>query len=152
MRSDLSLRQERVLRAPPSVVYQMQIAPELLAQWWGPNGFSVPSIDLDVRVGGHLRITMQPPEGEPFFLTGEFREIEPDARLAYTFRWEPPDPDDRETVVVLSLRDLGDSTRLTVEQGSFATEQRLALHEQGWSESLDHLEDLIARRAASGRG
>jgi len=152
MAADLRLRQERVLPAPPSVVYQMQIAPELLAQWWGPNGFSVPSIDLDARVGGQFRIAMQPPEGEPFFLLGEFREIEPDTRLAYTFRWDPPDPDDRETIAVLSFHEVGDSTRLTVEQGDFATEERRALHEQGWSQSLDRLEGLITNRDSSRHG
>jgi uncharacterized protein YndB with AHSA1/START domain len=77
---------------------------------------------------------------------GEFREIDPGARLAYTFRYEPPDPDDRETVVLLSLRDLGESTALTVEQGTFATEDRRALHEQGWTESLDRLEELLKSR------
>jgi hypothetical protein len=48
--------------------------------------------------------------------------------LAYTFRYVPPDPDDRDTVVVLSLGDLGDATAVTVEQGTFATEGRRALH------------------------
>ncbi len=72
--------------------------------------------------------------------------MEPGTRLAYTFRWEPPDPDDRETVVVLSLHTLGESTGLTVDQGDFATQERLALHEQGWWESIDRLEELIARQ------
>jgi uncharacterized protein YndB with AHSA1/START domain len=44
------------------------------------------------------------------------------------------------------LRDLGESTGLTVEQGTFATEARRALHEQGWNESLDRLEELLERR------
>jgi hypothetical protein len=45
---------------------------------------------------------------------------------------------------VLSLHTLGTSTVLTVDQGDFATEQRRALHAQGWSESIDRLEELIA--------
>jgi uncharacterized protein YndB with AHSA1/START domain len=79
-------------------------------------------------------------------LFGEFREIEPVARLAYTFRYEPPDPDDRDTVVVLSFGDLGEATAVTVEQGTFATKDRRALHEQGWAESLDRLEELLRSR------
>ncbi len=86
---------------------------------------------------------MQPPEGEPFVLSGEFREVEPPTRLAFTFCYEDPDSDDRETVVV-SLRDVGGSTELTVEQGPFASEARRALHEQGWTESLDRLEHLLS--------
>jgi uncharacterized protein YndB with AHSA1/START domain len=149
MADNLTLHLERVLAAPPRLVFTMNTEPGLLAQWWGPEGFSVPSLEFDAHVGGHYRITMQPPEGEAFFLSGEFRDVDPDSRLAYTFRWEPPDADDRETVVVLSLQDLGRSTTLTVDQGNFATEPRRALHEQGWTESLDRLEALITRREPS---
>jgi uncharacterized protein YndB with AHSA1/START domain len=89
---------------------------------------------------------MQPPDADAFVLFGEFREIDPHARLAYTFRYDPPDPDDRDTVVVLSLRDLGEATALTVEQGPFATQGRRALHERGWTDSLDRLEALLTSR------
>jgi uncharacterized protein YndB with AHSA1/START domain len=143
---ELMLHLERVLLAPRPLVFRMHSDPELFAQWWGPKGFSAPSVELDVRVGGHYRIAMQPPEGDRFFLSGKFREVDPPARLAYTFRWEDPDPDDRETMVVFSLRDLGGSTELTVDQGPFATEGRRALHEQGWTETVDRLTELITSR------
>ena len=146
MAAELALRLERVLPAPRPLVFRMHVEPELLAQWWGPRGFSARIIDFDLRVGGGFRITMQPPDGDDFVLAGEFREIDPGARLAYTFRYEPPDPDDRETVVVLSLRDLSASTALKVQQGTFATEDRRTLHEQGWTESLDRLGELLKSR------
>jgi uncharacterized protein YndB with AHSA1/START domain len=146
MAAELALHLERVLPAPRPLVFSMHAKPDLLAQWWGPKGFSVPHVDLDVRVGGGYRIAMQPPEGDVFFLYGEFREVVPPTRLAYTFRWDPPDPDDQETVVVLSLGDVGEATALTVDQGTFATEERRSLHEQGWSESLDRLQALITSR------
>jgi uncharacterized protein YndB with AHSA1/START domain len=146
MEAAFGLHLERRLPAAADLVYRMHTDPDLLAQWWGPKGFSVPSIDLSLRVGGEYRIAMQPPEGDVFFLSGEFRDVQPDARLAYTFRWEPPDPDDRETLVVLSFVDLGKASSLTIDQGVFATVERRALHEQGWTESIDRLEELIQRR------
>ena len=151
MAADLTLHVERVLPASPSLVFKMHAEPDLLARWWGPKGFSAPSIELDLRVGGDYRIAMQPPAGDRFFLSGTFRDVDPGTRLSYTFRWEPPDPDDRETVVVFSLRDLGESTALTVDQGPFVTDARRALHEQGWTESLDRLQELITSRHRSGR-
>jgi len=81
----LTLHIERRLSAPPAQVFRMHSEPDLFAQWWGPNGFSVPSAELDVRVGGRYRIAMQPPEGEAFSLSGEFREVDPPDRLVYTF-------------------------------------------------------------------
>jgi uncharacterized protein YndB with AHSA1/START domain len=144
-RSDgLLLRVQRVLAAPPPLVYGMHVEPKQLAQWWGPKGFTAPSIDLDVRVGGSYRIEMQPPDGDRFFLSGEFREIDPPDRLIYTFRWEDPDPDDRETLVTFSLQQRDDATQVIVEQGLFATAARKDLHEQGWTESLDRLDAVLA--------
>jgi uncharacterized protein YndB with AHSA1/START domain len=140
----LSLEMQRVVSAPREVVFRACTEPDQLAKWWGPNGFTAPSVDLDVRVGGSYRIAMQPPDGELFHLTGEFREVDPPARLAYTFRWEEPDPDDRETVVTLSFLDRGDSTELILSQGPFATEARLALHREGWTDGLNRLQDLMS--------
>ena len=144
MTSELTLHLERVLPAAPALVFRMHAEPDLLATWWGPNGFAIPLVELDVRVGGAYRIEMQPPDGDAFALTGEFREVDPPARLAYTFVWEPPDPDDRETLATLTLEPVGTSTRVTVDHGVFATEARRSLHEQGWSETLDRLERALA--------
>lgn len=99
---------------------------------------------MDLRVGSAYRIAMQPPDGNLFYLSGEFLEIDAPARLVYTFRWEDPDPEDRETVVTISLRERDDSTELDLVQEGFATERRRALHEGGWTDSLDRLEQLLS--------
>ena len=135
------------LPATPARVFRALTGRDQLSRWWGPSGFTSPSLDFDPRVGGSYRITMQPPDGEAFHLSGEFREVDPPVRLAYTFRWEEPDPDDQETVVTLTLRDLGEATELVLSQGPFATEGRRALHEQGWSESFDRLREVISSGA-----
>jgi uncharacterized protein YndB with AHSA1/START domain len=146
-RRHLRLRMKRVLHAPRSVVFRALTQPEELAKWWGPHGFTSPSVEVDLRPGGRYRILMQPPEGDAFYLTGEFREVDPPARLAYTFRWEDPTPDDRETMVTLSLRDLGEATELLFTQAGFAAERRRALHKAGWTDSFDRLRELLASPA-----
>ena len=87
---------------------------------------------------------MQPPEGEAFYLTGAFREVAPPSRLAYTFRWEDPDPDDVETMVDLSFRDVGGSTEVLLVQDPFKTDARRALHRNGWADTFDKLEDQLS--------
>jgi uncharacterized protein YndB with AHSA1/START domain len=135
----------RDLSAPPSRVFRALTEPGELARWWGPDGFQIPSIESDLRPGGSYRIAMQPPDGALFYLAGEFRELDPPRLVSYTFRWEDPNPEDRETLVTLSLREIGGgSTELALDQGDFATERRRALHEQGWTQSLNHLEQLMA--------
>jgi uncharacterized protein YndB with AHSA1/START domain len=135
---------QRVLSAPPAAVFDAFADPDKLARWWGPAGFTVPSVDFDPRPGGSYRIEMQPPEGEAFHLAGEFREVDPPARLAFTFVWEPPDPDDVETLVELSFRNLGDSTEALFAQGQFKTEARRELHRAGWADTFDRLEQFLA--------
>jgi len=143
MDQGLVLRLERILPAPRTDVYRALTDPGELAKWWGPRGFSVPRAEFDPRVGDSYRIAMQPPGGDLFHLAGEFLDVDPPARLGYTFRSDPPDPDDRETVAELSLEERGEVTEVLLTQGEFATEERLALHRQGWTDSLERLEELL---------
>ena len=145
--SGLTLHLERVLPAPPEKVFAACVERAQLAEWWGPAGFTSPSVELEVWTGGRYRIAMQPPEGELFHLRGEFLEVDRPRRLVYTFEWEVPDPDDQETVVTLTFRAAGDGTALVLKQRPFATEARHALHEAGWTDGLARLERHLERRA-----
>jgi uncharacterized protein YndB with AHSA1/START domain len=142
-RDGLWLEMTRLLPASRPEVFKAMTDPRELASWWGPRGFTVPGVDLDPRVDGSFRIAMQPPDGDLFHVSGEFREFDPPCRISYTFRWEPPDPDDRETVATLSLEDRGDETEVRFTQGEFATEERRALHEGGWKDSFDRLDEFL---------
>lgn len=142
--SGLSLHLEHVLRAPRARVFAAFVDEAALARWWGPNDFTVPSVEIFAREGERYRFTMQPPEGTAFHITGEFRVVEPPQRLVYTFEYEEPDPDDQETLVTLSFVDVAEGTMLVLDQGPFATKARHALHETGWAETLDGLERFLA--------
>jgi uncharacterized protein YndB with AHSA1/START domain len=141
----LVLKLTRIFPTPASVLWDAFGAGQALATWWGPKGFTVPNIDFEPRVGDSYRIEMQPPEGDPFHLSGEFREVGPPNRLAFTFAWEDPDPDDVENLVELALRELGDSTEVSLAQAPFRTEARRELHRDGWTDSFDKLERVIAQ-------
>ena len=140
----LVLEISRMLPAPRDAVFAAFTEPEQLSKWWGPKGFTIPRLDFEPRVGASYRIEMQPPEGDAFHLTGEFREVERPERLAFTFVWEPADADDIETVAELSFRDLDESTEVSLSQGPFKTDERLELHRDGWGDSFDRLERLLA--------
>jgi uncharacterized protein YndB with AHSA1/START domain len=143
----LTLEMERVVPAAPTVVFAAFSDPSELARWWGPVGFTIPSLRFHARAGESYRIEMQPPDGDSFYLIGEFRDVDPPARLTFTFAWDDPDPDDVENLVALSFRDLGESTEVALRQGPFKTEARRALHRDGWGDSFDKLERLIAADA-----
>jgi uncharacterized protein YndB with AHSA1/START domain len=127
----LVLEMRRVLPAPRSQVFAAFTEPEQLAQWWGPEGFTIPAVEFE------------PPEGDSFFLRGEVREADPPSRLAYTFVWDPPDPDDVETLVELGFADQGEATEVDLRLGEFKTEARLQLHRDGWADTFDKLERYL---------
>jgi len=133
------LRLSRRVRAPRERVFALLTEPDDVARWFGPNGFTILEVSIDLRVGGRYRITMQPPDAAEFHLSGEFVEIDGPGRLGYTFRWEEPDPDDRTTVVHLGLHDFDGATTVSLTQGDFATPARLELHRDGWTDSLEKL-------------
>ena len=141
--SELMLELTRTLPAERAAVWRAMTDASELARWWGPKGFTAPEVEFEPGVGESYRITMQPPEGDPFRLFGEFREVDPPRRLSYTFVYDPPDPDDRETVVMLALEERGEQTEVVFSQGRFATQERLELHRGGWSDSFDRLQDLL---------
>jgi len=143
----LVLEQQMVMDSPQERIFSALTDSGELARWFGPHGFTMPGIEVDLRVGGSYRFTMQPPGGDRFQIMGEFLEIEVPRRLVYTFRYEDPDPDDRETVVALTLEEVGHATEVSLSQGEFATEARLELHRTGWTDSLEKLSELIASSA-----
>jgi uncharacterized protein YndB with AHSA1/START domain len=142
---ELTLELNRVLPADTEIVFRAFSSEDELMKWWGPEGFTITSLEFDPRVGDNYRIEMQPPEGDAFFLIGEFREVDRPARLSFTFVWEDPDPDDVENLVELSFQDLGKSTEIVLTQGPFKTEARRELHRNGWTDSFDKLERLISQ-------
>ena len=140
----LILEMQRVIPAPPARVYDAFTDPAQLARWWGPEGFAIPSVEFEPRPGAHYRIEMQPPEGDSFFLHGEVRAAEAPALLSYTFVWDPPDPDDVETLVELSFAASDGATEVHFRQGEFSTDARLALHRDGWTDTFAKLARFLA--------
>jgi uncharacterized protein YndB with AHSA1/START domain len=143
--SDLTLELERTVPATPATVFAAFTDERQLARWWGPSGFTIPSVDFEPGPGRRYRIEMQPPEGDSFYLAGEFREVDPPSRLAFTFAWEDPDSDDVKNLVELSFQDRGEATAVSLSQGPFKTEERRQLHHDGWSDSFHKLELHVAR-------
>jgi uncharacterized protein YndB with AHSA1/START domain len=144
---ELTLELTRTVAAARATVFAALVDPGEFVKWFGPMDFTARSVEFDARPGGGFRIEMQPADGDPFYLGGDFREIDPPVHLAYTFRYEDPDPDDVETLVSLSLEDLGGSTAVVLEQGPFKTEARRELHRAGWTDSFDKLKRLVSARA-----
>jgi uncharacterized protein YndB with AHSA1/START domain len=140
---ELRLALTRVLAAPRERVFRMLTEPAELAKWWGPHGVTLLAADVDLRADGRYRFVLGPPRGAPFHLSGQFLTVDPAREVSYTFRYDEPTPDDRDTVVRLVLTDRDQGTEVSLTHGTFATRERLDLHRRGWSDSFERLQAAI---------
>jgi uncharacterized protein YndB with AHSA1/START domain len=144
-KSETSLQIKRTLAAPREKVFRAFTEPEALKQWWMPGeGFSVPSAEVDLRVGGAYRIGMKNPKGKVFYVVGTYREIRAPERLVYTWRWEGIEEGMGDTLVSIELRDLSGSTELIVTHEQFPDPEVRDNHRQGWNGCLDRMEKILA--------
>ena len=60
---DRSIVLSRMLEAPREQVFELWTSAEHLANWWGPNGFTLTTHEADIRPGGVWRFTMHGPDG-----------------------------------------------------------------------------------------
>jgi uncharacterized protein YndB with AHSA1/START domain len=72
---------ERLVAAGPDRVFAAFAAPERLARWWGPNGFSSTFEVFEFTPGGRWRFVMHGPDGTDHDNQSIFREIVPAERI-----------------------------------------------------------------------
>lgn len=79
--------------APPEAVYRAHIDPQLVQKWCtGPDGWTMSVCVNDARPGGKIRYEWTNVDGQGFYLTGEFVELEPHRRIVHIERMHLPDP------------------------------------------------------------
>lgn len=140
----------RVFDAPRVLVFKAWTDAKELAQWWGPKSFTNPVCELDVRVGGAIRIHMRSPDGSVYPMKGEFREIVPPERLVFTNiavdAAGQPIIEGLTTVTFIE-RD-GKTTMTLLTRGRAVVDYAIGYlqgMEMGWTGSIDKLEILLAR-------
>jgi uncharacterized protein YndB with AHSA1/START domain len=140
---------ERTFNAPRDLVFKVWTDPGHLAKWWGPKDYTNPVCELDLRVGGAIRIDMQSPDGVVIPSKGFFNEIIPPEKLVFTltnFEDEAgvPQLEIRNTV---TFEEANGKTKLTLRavivKATSAVSVPLSEMETGWTQSLDRLADVL---------
>jgi uncharacterized protein YndB with AHSA1/START domain len=140
---------ERIVDAPPDLVFQCWTDPKHMARWWAPHGFTNPVCELDVRIGGTWRIVMRGPDGTDYPCHGVYREIVPAERLVFTNNATDaagePVLDGLTTVTFAAANG---KTKLTVATGAIARVDYAADYLEGmqigWTQSLERLDAEVA--------
>lgn len=146
-----SITLTREFDAPVEAVWRAWTDPEQLMRWWGPVGFTAPTAEIDLRVGGKYVYCMRSPEGEDVYSAGTFLKVEPFEELVYTDSFADSEGNivdpavygvdyyPQPTRVTIRLEDLGGRTRLTLTHSGLPAGEHSEMASAGWSSSLDKL-------------
>jgi uncharacterized protein YndB with AHSA1/START domain len=137
----------RTFAAPPELVYAAWTQPEHFSVWFGTEDVDVPldTLSMDVRVGGRWNAVMHLPDGNTIHWVGEYTEVDPPKRLAFTMTDEPSQPAGEPVTVDLAEVDGG--TEMTLKQARHGmTDEQLELTVMGYNGFFDAMEKLLTAR------
>jgi uncharacterized protein YndB with AHSA1/START domain len=147
--SDREIVMTRVVRAPRALVFDAFTKPEMIKRWLlGPDGWSMPVCDVDLRAGGTFHyVWRNDSDGKEFGLHGVYREVTPHERTVHAENfdqsWYPCD-----VIVTTVFAEHDDSTTVTMTQLFDSREGRDAAIESGMEKgvaaSFNRLEKILA--------
>ena len=137
----------RIFDAPRELVWKAWTDPEIVMQWWGPDGFTSPACKIDFRVGGQYLYCMRTPDGWEGWSGGEYSEIIPHEKIVSILfyadqngRVEPADKNDVEVRDVVTFEDLGNGqTKLIFKRSHWDEGEDI-----GMIEILDKMAAVVA--------
>ena len=89
MNADTSFRTDRTLPFSPQAVYNAFASADVLASWWGPDGFTNEFEKFEFRVGGRWTFVMIGPDGARYPNQSVFAELDPASRVVIRHDCEP---------------------------------------------------------------
>jgi uncharacterized protein YndB with AHSA1/START domain len=147
--SDREVVFTRVVNAPRRVVFDAWTNPKHVPRWMlGPEGWTMPVCEIDLRVGGAWRFVWRKSDGMEMAMTGTYREVAPPERLVTTERWGGEWP---ETVNAVVLTEAAGHTTITLTITYPTKQARDAALATGMKDGMDpsyaRLDSLLATLA-----
>ena len=138
------VRIERAFAASPEDVFDAWTSPDVMRRWFHPApDWDTPEAEVDLRVGGKVRVVMRRPDGSEVEAQGEYTLIDRPHRLVMT--WTFDDDPSNEQLIELSFSESEGSTTVLMVNSAISTDERRDAQDEGWSGCFDELERLLAR-------
>ena len=107
--SDREIVVSRVFDAPRALVFEAWTDPRHLAHWWGPNGFTITTYEMEFKPGGVWQFVMHGPDGRDYQNKVVYVEIAKPERLVYRHVSAP------QFEMTVTFADDGGGTKLTAQ-------------------------------------
>jgi uncharacterized protein YndB with AHSA1/START domain len=141
MDESLIVRRETQIAAPPATVFAFLTDPQKILSWMGAEA------DTDAHPGGLYLV--KDIAGRPGRTArGEFREVVPVHRLAYSFGWDDrPGVPPGSSLVEIDLEEQDDGTLMRFTHSGLPTEEERVGHAKGWAHYVDRLAKVLSGEA-----
>lgn len=137
------VRIERTFPASAEEVFDAWTSPEVMRRWLHPApDWETPEAEVDLRVGGKVRVVMRRPDGAEIEAQGEYTLIDRPRRLVMT--WTFGDDPSNEQLIELSFSESEGSTRVLLVNSGVSTDERRDAQDWGWRGCFDQLERVLA--------
>ncbi len=134
---------QRTFKCNQRELFEWLTKPELIAQWFGPEGFSVGEVKCDLVTGGSYSIDLKS-DRTSFTVTGEYIEIEAPKLLSFSYRYIGVEGRPPSTVTFkVSKIDDGNSELHMVQEFEIETPD-FATRSKAWNFMLDRLVNLVS--------
>jgi uncharacterized protein YndB with AHSA1/START domain len=137
------VRIERAFAASAEDVFDAWTSPEVMRRWLHPaSDWGTPEAEVDLQVGGKVRVVMRRPDGSEIEARGEYRVIDRPRRLVMT--WTFSDDPSNQQLMELSFSESEGSTTVLLVNSGISTDDRRDAQDWGWHGCLDELERISA--------
>jgi uncharacterized protein YndB with AHSA1/START domain len=138
-----TLRMERTFNAPAQRVFDAWTSPEVLRRWWHAEyDWETSLAEVDLRIGGAVRVVMRDPEKDvEYGGGGQYLEIDPPRRLVFTWFW---DGDDTRQLIEVDFEEADGVTTVRFTHRDLWSEEAVRDHEGGWGRCFDNLERTLS--------
>ena len=143
MTSGHTLRMERTFEAPAQKVFDAWTSEEVMRRWWhAEHDWETTVAEVDLRVGGEVRVVMRNPHtGDEYGGGGRYTIIEPPERLAFTWVW---DDGTKSQMIELEFEEADGVTTVRFTHSGLWDEEAVRSHEGGWGNAFENLARVVA--------
>lgn len=136
----------RWFASTPEQLFEAQIAPHMICRWWGPRALRMSHVISDPRPGGERQFVFVAPDGTEHRFSGEYREIDPAARVVYTERYDAMPASIAEHLISYTPSEGGTIVEM---RATYASAESRDVHvqtgmESGMRETWSRLDALLA--------
>jgi uncharacterized protein YndB with AHSA1/START domain len=140
--SEAVVRIERTFTASAEDVFDAWTSPEVMRRWLHvASDWGTPEAEVDLRVGGRVRVVMRRPDGTEVEMWGEYTLIDRPRRL--TMRWTFEDDPANQQLLELTFSEAGGATTVLLVNSDISTDERRRRQDEGWRGCLEQLGRLL---------